>query len=92
MATTYEACKDIINIQMETRKRKIEEEKKKQRTCERKRIGENVEMEGTARPFNGIAEKNTHTHTSNTYTHMRRNVDLYFLVALPCAVHSFYII
>lgn len=28
MATTYEACKDIINIQMETRKRKIEEGKK----------------------------------------------------------------
>lgn len=25
MVTTYEACKDIINIQMETRKRKIEE-------------------------------------------------------------------
>lgn len=34
MATTYEACKDIINIQMETRKRKIEEK------AHTKRIGE----------------------------------------------------
>lgn len=56
MATTYEACKDIINIQMETRKRKIEEKS----TYER--IGEgSVEME-TARPFNGIAEKKKYNH------------------------------
>lgn len=56
MATTYEACKDIINIQMETRKRKIEEK------AHTKRIGEqrNGNSETVQR---NRRKKRTHTLT-----------------------------
>lgn len=60
METTYEPCKDIINIQMETRKRKIEE---KAHTKELASIG----ME-TARPLSSTIPLNKKELSICTFT------------------------
>ena len=87
MATTYEACKDIINIQMETRKRKIEEK------AHTKRIGE--QRNGNSETVQRNRQKNVHTHSHSHWlwltlalalTHIHNN-DLYFNIVSMCAAY-----
>lgn len=49
METTHEPCKDIINIQMETRKRKIEEKAYERIGEHRNGNSETVELNDTAK-------------------------------------------
>lgn len=78
MATTYEPCKDIINIQMETRKRKIQEK------AYTKRIGEQRNGNSETVQRNRRKKNTIHTHTQSPIEHVDR---LYFNSISMCRLY-----
>lgn len=75
MATTYEACKDIINIQMETRKRKIEEKAHTKRIA-KQRNGNSETVERNRRKKNCTHIYSLWLWLTLIHTHLQRQRSL----------------